>query len=165
MPENVGVSVSTMLTNAPLPTLIQQLGVAVANAQVALDQNSIRIAEEMAAAEVEVAGKTYNLITLGFMPTFYSFTEATVEAKLAFSMTQSTEFKAGLKVGVNVGVVAASVEASYSRKFSMSAEGSSSIAARLVSLPPPTIFQEILRREYRTTLDNTQPAEPATGNS
>jgi hypothetical protein len=160
MANNVGASVSTMLTNAPLPALIEQLGIAVANAQSALDRNSIHIAEQMASAEVEIAGKTYNLITLGFLPTFYAFTEATVEAKLAFSMTQSTAFEGSLSVGVNVGIVAASVEASYSRKFSMSAEGSSSIAARLVSLPPPEVLQDILRREYQAEIDKT----PSTGN-
>lgn len=158
MANNVGASVSTMLTNAPLPQLIEQLGVAVANAQSALDRNSIRIAEQMMSSKVEIAGKSYNLISLGFLPTFYAFTEATVEAKLAFSMTQSTAFEAGLKVGVNVGIVAASVEASYSRKFSMSAEGSSSIAARLVSLPPPELLQDILRREYQTEIDKELPA-------
>jgi hypothetical protein len=158
MANNVGASVSTMLTNAPLPALIEQLGIAVANAQSALDRNSIAIATQMASSEVDIAGKSYNLITLGFMPTFYAFTEATVEAKLAFSMTQSTAFEGKLSVGVNVGIVAASVEASYSRKFSMSAEGSSSIAARLVSLPPPEILRDILRREYQTEIDRTLPA-------
>jgi hypothetical protein len=37
------------------------------------------------------------------------------------------------------------VSASYERKFSVSAEGASSIAAKLVSLPPPERFMEVLR--------------------
>lgn len=162
MATNVGSTISTMLTNAPLPALIEQLGIAVANGQSALDRNSIAIAEEMAKAEVKLGENTYNLITLGFMPTFYAFTEATVEAKLAFSMTQSTAFEGKLSVGGDIGVVAVSVEASYSRKFSMSAEGSSSIAARLVALPPPDVFQQILRHEYQMDIDRTTMAPIAT---
>ena len=51
-------------------------------------------------------------------------------------------------VGVNVGVVmaAATVNVSYARKFSVSAEGTSSIAARLVSLPVPDQLDKILRK-------------------
>lgn len=156
MAKNVGASVSTMLVNAPLPTLIEQLGVSVANAQYALDLNSIRLAQQMGETKVTIGETEHTLLGLGFTPTFYAFTEATVEAKLAFSMTQSTDFSAGLKVGVNVGIVAASVEASYSRKFSQSAEGSSSIAARLVSLPAPPLLESILRREYASA-NNPQP--------
>jgi hypothetical protein len=140
---------TTTLTHAPLPSIIEQLGIAVANAQYAMDHNGVRIAKEMARTEIEIGANTYNLLGLGFTPAFYHFTEANVESKLAFSMTESTETKIGGKIEAKIYMVAASVEASYSRKFSMSAEGSSSIAARLVSLPAPAIFEEILRREYQ----------------
>ena len=153
---DVGTSVASTLTNAPLPQLIGMLGLSIAEAQAALDRNSIAMAEEMAATEVNVGGETYNMISLGFIPTFYAFTDATVEAKVAFSMSKSVEF--GVDASVDLGqdgplsklsIAAVSVEASYSQKFSMSAEGSSSIAARLVSLPAPDIFKEILQREYQ----------------
>ena len=148
----VATSLTTMLTNAPLPSIIEKLGVAVANAQYAMDHNGVRIAKEMAKTEVEIGANTYSMLGLGFTPAFYHFTEAHVEAKLAFSMTESSEFSAGMKLGVQIYFVAASVEASYSRKFSMTAEGSSSVSARLVSLPAPPIFEEILRREYEATM-------------
>lgn len=142
--------VTRSLVTAPLPQIIEQLGLSIAKAQAALDSNSVAIAKEMSATEVEIGGDTYNLIALGFLPTFYAFTEATVEAKLSFSMTESTEFgiKVGVSGGVNVGIamVAASVDVSYARKFSVSAEGTSSIAARMVSLPCPDQLSEILRR-------------------
>ncbi|MCV6585267.1 MAG: hypothetical protein OIF47_07015 [Marinibacterium sp.] len=148
------VKVTRSLLSAPLPDIIQRLGVAIAQAQYALDRNSVTIATEMAEAEVEVGGDTYNLLSLGFVPAFYSFTEATVEAKLSFSMTESTE--TSVNVGVQVGggtpffMAAASVDVGYARKFSVSAEGMSSIAARLVSLPPPEIFGELLKRKFET---------------
>jgi len=143
-------AVTRQLLSAPLPQIIERLGVAVADAQHALDRNSIATAQAMATAEIELGTEKYNLIALGFTPTFYSFTEATVEAKLSFSMTESTELgvTAGASVGVSAGfvMVAASVSVSYARKFSVSAEGMSSIAARLVSLPPPEILETLLRK-------------------
>jgi hypothetical protein len=146
--------VTRSLLSAPLPDIIQRLGVAIAQAQYALDQNSVSMATEMAKTTVDVGGEEYNLLSLGFIPSFYTFTEATVEAKLSFSMTESTE--TSVNVGVQVGggtpffMAAASIEVGYARKFSVSAEGMSSIAARLVSLPPPEIFTELLKRKFET---------------
>lgn len=143
-------AISRQLLSAPLPDIIQRLGLAVADAQRALDVNSVATAVEMATTGVQIGDETHNLISLGFSPVFYSFTEATVEAKLSFSMSETTELgvSAGATVGVNVGfvMVAASVNVSYARKFSVSAEGMSSIAARLVSLPPPEQLENLLRK-------------------
>lgn len=147
---NPTARVTRSLMSAPLPQIIEKLGVAIAEAQVALDRNSVAIAQEMAASEVELGGETYNLLTLGFMPSFYAFTEATVEAKLSFSVAETTDTSVavGVSGGANFGIAmfSASVDVSYARKFSVSSEGSSSIAARIVALPPPDIFSEILRR-------------------
>lgn len=145
-------AVTRALVTAPLPQIIEKLGIAIAQAQHALDANSVETAKAMAAAEVEVGDRTYNLLTLGFTPSFYTFTEATVEAKLSFTMTESTELSVGasVSVGVNYGVfmAAATVDVSYARKYSVTAEGVSSIAARLVSVPAPDVFTQLLRREF-----------------
>ena len=145
-------TVTRSLVSAPLPQIIERLGLSIAQAQAALDNNSVKVAQTMAETPVELGGQTYNLLTLGFTPSFYAFTEATVEAKMSFSMSETTEtsVSAGVTAKVNYGVVmvAASVDVSYARKFSVSAEGSSSIAARLVSLPAPEAFNEVLRRLY-----------------
>ena len=142
---SAGTKVVNSLVNSPLPVLIEKLGLSIATAQAALDKNSILMASEMASTNVRINNEDYNLINLGFTPTFYAFTEATLEAKLEFSVKESEDFSIGASIGVAVGVVAASVTASYARKFEMSAEGSSSIAARLVSLPVPERFNEILK--------------------
>ena len=138
------------LVSAPLPQIIERLGSAIAEAQFALDRNAVETAKAMSEAEVEIGEDTYNLLSLGFVPSFYSFTEATVEAKLSFTMTESTETSVGVQGGVNAGVVmaAASVDVSYARRFSVTAEGVSSIAARLVSVPAPEIFTQLLKRTY-----------------
>ncbi|WP_028671782.1 hypothetical protein [Saccharospirillum impatiens] len=146
-------AVTRSLMSAPLPQIIEKLGVAIAQAQLALDKNSIEIAQSLAESEVEIGDTTYNLLSLGFVPSFYAFTEATVEAKLSFSMTESTEtsVNVGVQVGVQYGVfmAAASVDVGYARKFSVSAEGMSSIAARLVSLPAPETFLLLLKQLYQ----------------
>lgn len=146
------VAVTRALVTAPLPQIIEKLGLAIAQAQFALDTNSVELAKAMAATEVKIGDETYNLLSLGFMPSFYSFSEATVEAKLSFTMTESTETSVavGVQAGVNYGVfmAAASIDVSYARKFSVSTEGASSIAARLVSLPAPDVFTQLIKRQY-----------------
>jgi hypothetical protein len=132
------------LLEAPLPELIQRLGLAVAEAQLKLDQNSIEVARSLAETTVTIGEDEHNLLDLGFTPTFYAFTEATVEAKLTFSVQESTEVTVGGSIGVEIKVVTATINASYTRKYSFQAEGASSIAGRLVSLPPPSAFMERL---------------------
>ena len=143
------VKTTKALTQAPLPDIVEKLGLAIAGAQYALDINSANLAKTMAETDVEIGGKQYNLLSLGFTPTFYAFTEATVEAKLSYSMSEGTTFGGSLEVSASGGtpffMAAATVSASYERKFSVSAEGASSIAAKLVSLPPPERFMEVLR--------------------
>lgn len=139
-----GVNVVNQLVNSPLPTIIEKLGLAIAQAQAALDRNSIAIASEMAATEITLGGEDFNLINLGFTPTFYQFTEAAVEAKLEFTITESEEIGVGGSVSVGAVFFAATLNASYARKYEMSTEGSSAISARLVSLPAPERFNELL---------------------
>ena len=143
------VKTTKALTQAPLPDIVEKLGLAIAGAQYALDINSATLAKTMAETNVEIGGKQYNLLSLGFTPTFYAFTEATVEAKLSYTMSEGTTFGGSLEVSASGGtpffMAAATVSASYERKFSVSAEGASSIAAKLVSLPPPERFMEVLR--------------------
>ena len=94
--------VTRSLMSAPLPLIIEQLGLSIAKAQSALDANSVKIAKELVETRVEIGGEEYSLLSLGFVPTFYAFTEATVEAKLSFSVSEETktEIRAGLSVSV-----------------------------------------------------------------
>lgn len=142
-------TISNTLSNTPLYLMVEKMGLAIANAQKELDANSIRLLKELGETEIEIGGEKYNLITLGFTPTFYAFTEASFEAKLEFSMAESTAFSIGAEVGVSVGVVTAAVNASYARKFEQSAEGSSSISAKMVSLPAPENLMTILKESIK----------------
>jgi uncharacterized protein YjdB len=140
------------LVSTPLPLMIEKLGLAVANAQAELDRNSVSMLQELANTPVRLGDNDYNLLTLGFVPSFYAFTEATVEAKLEFSMTEATSFEIGGSVKVDYKAVAVSVNANYARKFEQSANGSSSIAARLVSLPAPETFLQIIKESARVAV-------------
>ena len=138
----------TSVLNAPLPEMLERLGNAIANAQFALDQSSIEIARRMGDRSkygVDIGDDKLSLIELGFTPTFYAFTEATIDIRVAFSMAETQEFGIKAHLGVNYYFVSASVDASYSQKYSFDASGSSSIKAKLVSLPPPPRLAELLR--------------------
>ncbi|MBZ4421726.1 hypothetical protein [Myxococcus sp. RHSTA-1-4] len=149
--------------DAPLPELIERLGRAVADAQHALDTNSLEIAKRMSEPTVNLGGQMWSLLSLGFTPTFYSFAEATLEAKLTFTIRESTEFSVGGSVtGGMQGVFSVTVNAEYSRKYGFEVQGASSIAARLVSLPPPArlhqLLNEIAVASQPAPTTNTNPA-------
>jgi len=136
------------LLQSPLPQMLEQLGTAIANAQFAMDQNAIRIARLLTDEDQGLElpeGRKVTLLELGFTPTFYHLTEATIEARVAFSTSESRELSVGATIGGTIGFFTASVNASYTAKYSFDASGSSAITARFVSVPPPTVFHERLR--------------------
>ncbi len=145
------------MEQAPVGTMIKELGVAIAEAQFRMDQTAIRIAQMLGdeASKVEIAGQRRSLLELGFTPTFYQITEATVEAKVSITSTSSTSVSVGGSATAGFAFFAASVNASYSQKYSYSATGSSSIVARFVSVPPPSPFTEVLNSTRGTTSDDT----------
>ena len=110
-----------------------------------MDQASLRIATLMGEGEVDIGGKTHNLLELGFTPTFYQLTEATVEAKVSLSVTRSEDIGASASMSGGYLFFAASVSASYSQKYSYTATGSSSITAKFVSVPPPALLTDTIR--------------------
>lgn len=143
-------SVNTMLEQSPLPQLVEGMGKAIAEAQLALDKRSIEIAR-MLGEPIEVfpardgkPAEMRSMLELGFTPTFYHFTETTIKARVAFSSTQSTEYSVGGSFGGQFYVFTASVNASYSNKYSFTAEGSSEISTRIVSLPPPAPLTQLI---------------------
>ena len=127
------------LEQSPLPKLVEQLGVAISQAQFALDRNSVETFKLMAATNLQIGSSKdkKSMIELGLLPSFYHFAEARIEAKVAFSMMTSTEVGVKASVGGTFKMVSASVEASYTSKYSFQAEGSSMVMARIVTVPAP----------------------------
>ena len=146
-------NIARELTNAPLPQIIERLGAGIAEAQAQLDKTSMALALQLGDREgngVDIGGERKSLLELGFAPTFYQFTEATIEARVTYSMATSSEF--GISVGAAVGgaygfvMFAASVNVSYSNKYSFESTGASSVTAKLKALPPPGVLTTLLNQ-------------------
>lgn len=150
------------LLNAPLPEMLKGLGVGIAEAQHALDKVSLRIGQQLAGMTEGDDGKmvfddsalfklredrpAQSLLSLGFTPTFYQFVDTIIEVKMAVSM--SREHEVGVSVSASASkfmVFSASVNASYSQKYQYSAEGSSLLRTKLVTVPAPPIFEQQLK--------------------
>lgn len=148
-------SITSTLTNSPLSSMIENMGLSIATAQAALDSNSIEMLKKIASSTVEIGGNQVSLLNLGFVPSFYAFTEASFDAKMDFAMSESTAFNLNGVVSVETKVVSTTINAGYARKFDQSASASSSIAARMVSLPPPENLVTLLRN-LSTQEDTTE---------
>ena len=138
-------TITNTLTNSPLSTMIENMGLSIATAQAALDSNSIDMLKKLASEKVDIGGNQMSLLNLGFVPSFYTFTEASFEAKMEFSLSESISVDVSGSASVETKMFSASVSAGYARKFDQSASASSSIAARMVSLPPPENLVAFLR--------------------
>ncbi|WP_430406048.1 hypothetical protein [Fluviicola sp.] len=138
-------TITNTLTSSPLSSLIENMGISIAKAQAALDSNSIDMLKSLASSTVEIGGDEISLLNLGFVPSFYAFTEASFDAKMDFSLAESTSFNLDAVVSVETQVVSTTVNVGFARKFDQSASASSSIAARMVSLPPPENLVTLLK--------------------
>jgi hypothetical protein len=85
------------------------------------------------------------LLQAGVNPTFYAFTNSTIEVKMSITSTQesSNTFSAGVSVTASAdflfasGSVSSHVNFSSANKFSYSVTGSSSMSTTLAPVPPP----------------------------
>lgn len=106
----IGRSVGYDLLNVPFPEMVQKLALAIAESQLALDMNSIEVAQvlgntNLPAESVIVAieeavdadgnvidtellynDKEMPLLVYGLNPTFYQFTETIIEVKMVIEM-------------------------------------------------------------------------------
>jgi hypothetical protein len=107
---NIGRSVGHDLLDVPFPEMVQKLALAIAEGQMALDMNSIDVAQTLAntmipeetvivaiketvdgegnvtGTEVLYNDKEMPLLVYGLNPTFYQFTETIIEVKMAITM-------------------------------------------------------------------------------
>lgn len=112
-------------------------------------------------------GKKYSLLELGFTPTFYQFVDTVIELKLSISMkTESSYERKSSTTQVAAGgfafpfvaggaVRASSVSASFASKYQYSAEGSSMMRTKIVTVPAPALLEERIRQMIA---DKTPPA-------
>lgn len=174
------------LLEAPIGEMIQRLASSIGEAQLKLDQIGVRVATLLSEAKVtfnKVDGSPIekSLLELGFMPTFYAFTETEIEVKMTIQLKVEEELtiKGEVKVGGDggdgggQGVAAAkrvvpfgaSISADYHRKYGFDMSGSSSVKTKLVSVPPPSVFLETVKDHARAQSRARTDAEGADGNT
>lgn len=157
------------LLDVPIADMVQKLGIAIAEAQLRMDQVGVRIATMLSDAKVDFTDDdgtvtTKNLLQLGFTPNFYHFTEATIEVKLTLSMKVEEGFSLALHGEVGSGsppatppsdkravMWGASIDVAYHRKYEFNMTGASSITTKLVSVPPPGAFLDQIRSSSGVT--------------
>ena len=178
-------SVGQELLDVPLPDMVTKLALGVAEAQRALDENSVETAQALAETTIEVVPAiTQNiaadgtvtfaqadtiemsLLQVGLNPTFYQFSEASIEVTMDIKTTTSTEtsVKVGVKAKVGFAMWSASVrvDVAHNRKFQKEVRGTSRLFTKMVPVPPPPrIFPEITVVDARDTdSGGTNPVTP-----
>ena len=166
------MSIGQQLLDVPFGEMVSSLGMAIAQAQCALDQNSIEILKMMGEADtvtlpmvetMEYSNKkltvkdkdfSTSMIGAGFQPTFYQFAETVIEVKMAISMSQESSSERNTKTTETSNkknfwrnkstARTTTVDATYSSKYNYSAEGSSLLRTRLVPVPPNTIIAQVI---------------------
>ena len=160
----------------PLPDMVTKLALGIAEAQRALDENSVETAQTLAETTIEVvpaltqtiaangdvsfeaaAPVEMSLLQIGLNPAFYQFAEASIEVTMDIKTTTSSEtnIKVGFKASVGFACWSASVrvDVSHNRKFQKEVRGTSRLFVKMMPVPPPPrIFPEI------TVVDNRVPA-------
>ena len=113
--------------------------------------------QEMPAVRVNFGGEDFSLLELGFTPTFYQFVDTIIEVKVSISMNyeHSASLSASHTAASAVGgaflcfggarASTTSVSASFASKFQYSAEGSSLMRTKLVTVPTPAVLEERIR--------------------
>ena len=154
------MSVGQELLDVPLPDMVAKLGMGVADAQSALDTNSLQTLKALTEADkIDVVTRIEKTIAadgtisftenttemtpfqLGLFPVFYQFSEATIEVTMDIKTTTSseTDVTVGAEVKGGFGLWSASVntEVSHNRKFGKEVHGTSRLVTKMVPVPPP----------------------------
>jgi hypothetical protein len=100
MPDLEEMTPGQLLADTNVATFIENLGLGIARAQRALDENSLNTAVEMATTRPEFSNRS--LLDLGFSPTFYHYQHADLEVSM--QMTLRVERSTSVRVGLNFNV-------------------------------------------------------------
>jgi hypothetical protein len=153
-------SVGQELLDVPFPEMVLKLALGIAEAQKALDENSVETAEALANTTIplvlavtqtiaEDGTVSYSqanpvdvsLIQIGLLPTFYQFSEAKIEVTMDIKTTTSreTDIKVGAKAkaGFSMWSASVSLDVKHNRKFGKEVNGTSRLVTTLVPVPPP----------------------------
>lgn len=169
------MSVGQELLDVPLPQMVEKLGMGISKAQHSLDKNSVDVAKELANTKIDVIPQItrtikqngeveyespdpieMSLLEAGINPTFYQFSEATIEVEMDIKTktSKSSSFSVSTKHEVDVGVYSGSVQADYehNRKFGKEVQGTSRMVTKLQPVPTP----DMLRPDVETVDNRNQ---------
>ncbi|MCP4698211.1 MAG: PASTA domain-containing protein [Gammaproteobacteria bacterium] len=126
--------------SAPLGDLISAVGRGVAEAQQALDAQTIANLKALYADDSNA-----ELRRLGYQPTWYKIPEVTAEISMSLTVSGQASEKAGTQAGQqsNIKLYAAPIDASYSNKYDYDLKASSHLKFRIVPVPPSPQASEI----------------------
>jgi hypothetical protein len=155
MTESRAASAIKTLDQVPLAKMLESMTTAIVDAQTKLTQKTLEALELLGDSQYGVVlpdgtNERRSLLELGLIPSFMHITEATISAKMAFSLAESQQLFATASAGGAYGLFSAAVNAGYASKYSFSVEGSSEFFARIVSVPPPDALTNLLTRRRRT---------------
>ena len=170
------MSVGQELLDVPLDQMVASLAMGVAEAQRALDENSMETTMELADNTVSYvplinvtttdSGTTVETVTaediplIAFIrPTWYQFSETTIEVSMDIKtkMERSTKVKVGAKAKFGFGPFSASikVDVEHNRKFGKEVHGTSKMVVKMVPVPPPPLLLPEINQ-----IDNRTPVTP-----
>jgi hypothetical protein len=160
--------------SVPFDDLLFMLAESVATAQTKLDMNTAEVLETLAETDVEIvpqltktvaadgsvttepaSPETRSLLELGFTPTRYQFSEATVDVSVDISISEQDESETdeeGHQFGLRAGTYELTKERTYSREINANAQ----ISATLAPTPLPVDLQPADARETAETNDGDQ---------
>lgn len=163
------MSIGQDLLNVPMGDMIRQMAFAIADAQLQLDEASVRVAQLMTGQEITIknedgttgkqkttvlfGGQEVSMMELGFTPTFYQFIDTIIEVKIAIKISSENTTERKTKGNVTsfswgrggFRISSTPVDATYTSKYNYSAEGSSLLRTKLVPVPPPAMLEERIR--------------------
>jgi hypothetical protein len=191
------------LLDVPMGEIIERLARSIAEAQLRMDQLSVRTAVLLGDSRLDMRDASgtvvsRSLLELGFTPTFYHFSETDIEVKVSLSIRVEESFKLGVTTqfsgpiggpgggatgaaggtgpagsggsgGASRGATGArsgpsglaqepeqrasvfgvTINAEYQRKYEFNTSASSSVKAKMLAVPPPTVFLDAIRQSFR----------------
>lgn len=177
------------LLQVPFPEMVKAMATGIAEAQLALDMTSLKIAKFMSGVPedpeekdenkkkanlVKFGEEHFSLLELGFTPTFYQFVDTIIEIKMSISMSQeeskaTSSFDMNSEAGFHAGVGFMSAHGGASLRVStVSASFASkyqysaegSSLMRTKLVPVPP--PAILEKRIRLMLEKDFPSRPKT---
>lgn len=168
------MSVGQELLEVPLPSMVHKLSQGIADGQRALDEGSVQTAKELAETEIDVVPQitrtinqdgsvdyqsaepiTMSLLEVGLNPTFYQFSEATIDVTMDISQKVATQTSVEVSASASVDYMMYSasinVDAKHARQTSKEVNGTSHLKTVMEpKSPPPRLMPEV------ETVDNRQ---------